>query len=141
MPQENSNAWKRFFASKWYVAAASAVLFLFVFSYGRAVYQDYQIRQEIRRLQAEAERLEAKKLETLQALEYVKSPAYVEEKARTELNLAKPGEKMAVIQTVLGVKEDGQKNEPMVESVQFSNPAKWWKHFFGGDPIFDDIPS
>ena len=70
---------------------------LLTFSYVRAYYQEYRVRSEIDTLHEEVRDLEVKKLQTIEVLKYIQSPAFVEEKARTELNLLKPGEKMAVI--------------------------------------------
>ncbi len=100
-------------------------------AYGRAFYQNYHIQEEIKRLQSEAERLEAKRLETLDLLNYVKSPAYVEEKARTELNMVKEGEQMAIVNTKVGSsKTSRQTSSPVVQSSRLDNPLKWWKYFF-----------
>ncbi len=109
------------------VVGGILALFL-LFAYGRAYYQNYQIQKEIDRLQAESERLEAKKLKTLDMLQYVQSPDFVENKARTELNLVKPGEHMIIIQG--GTTSAARQNsEPMLESE--SNPVRWWHYFFG----------
>lgn len=107
------------------------MLLLVVFAFGRAFYQNYLIHQEIVRLQNEVERLQGKRLQTLELLEYVKSPAYVEEKARTELNLRKAGEQMALIPAAAAPTiRYGQTTGGLVESEQLSNPARWWRYFF-----------
>ena len=60
----------------------SSYLFLFIivivacmvtFSYARTYYQDYQIKQEIQQLESQAKKLETKKLELLEKIDYVKS--------------------------------------------------------------------
>ncbi len=98
--------------------------------YVRAYYQEYQIREEIARLQAEAERLNSKKIETLGALKYLNSPDFVEEKARRELNMIKPGEQVAVIAGEAREGNRGQENKNMIEHQSISNPVKWWRYFF-----------
>jgi len=112
---------------------SAGVLLLFViFAFGRAYYRDYLVRQEINRLQAEVSRLESKKLETIELLKYVQSPEFVENKARTELNLVKPGEQVAIIDSSsVGALASGQAEIKVVESSKLSNPAKWWKFFTG----------
>jgi len=112
--------------------SAGALLLFIIFAFGRAYYRDYLVRQEIDRLQTEVSRLQAKKLETVELLKYVQSPQFVENKARTELNLVKPGEQVAIIDgSSQGTKSTGQEVVKMVESNKLSNPLKWWKFFMG----------
>ncbi|MBI5729216.1 MAG: septum formation initiator family protein [Candidatus Magasanikbacteria bacterium] len=124
---------KGFLASRWSLIIGVVVLLTLTVAFARAYYQNYRTQEEIRRLRAEASYLEAKKLETLEALKYVQSPAYVEEKARTELNLVKPGERVAVIPgtVVAGAAGIGQSTEKVVESASVSNSRRWWDYFFG----------
>lgn len=119
---------QKFFTSRWFIVAGSLVFVLFFVAMGRAWYQEYLIRQEIVRLQSEARRLEAKRLKTLELLSYVKSPAYVEEKARTKLNLAKPGEQVVVINRPAISAETRQSEPPVVALPPSSNPVKWWRY-------------
>lgn len=127
MPRE-ANLFKRFFSSRWFIICGILVLGFLLFAMVRAAYQDYQIKEEIKSLQDEAQKLEAKKLEMLDLLSYVKSPDYVEEKARKELNLAKEGEKVAVI--LNGGQKSGQEQEKVIKFKDISNPLKWWNYFF-----------
>jgi len=99
-------------------------------AYGRAYYRDYQIRKEIIDLQNEVKKLEAKKIETMEVLQYVKSTNFIEEKARTELNLVKPGEKMIVITS--GTQPEASSSSKSWNYKQdVPNPVKWWRFFFG----------
>lgn len=118
---------KQLFASRWVTGLSLVIVVFLAVAYVRAYWQNYHIEQEIKRLQQEASRLESKKIETIQLLDYVKSPAYVEEKARTELNLVKDGEQMAIIKQ--SENSNGQPEKNMVESSQLSNPRKWWNYF------------
>lgn len=106
------------------------VLALLLVAFTRAYYQNFQIQQEIKRLQSESQKLESKRIETLDLLNYVKSPAYVEEKARTELNMVKEGEHMAIITNQSGGNRSGQVRNSMLQSDNISNPLKWWNYFF-----------
>ena len=131
MPSRSSaGPWKGFFSSRWFLGSMFVLTILAALAYGRAYYQEYQIREEIERLQAEAERLSSKKIATLEALKYLKSSDFVEEKARRELNLVKPGEQVAVIANGSGRAVNGQENKNMIEQKGVSNPLKWWKYFF-----------
>lgn len=123
---------KSFFKSKILVLILLGVLALTGFAYGRAYYQDYEVKQEIARLQDEVRNLEVKKLESLELIEYVRSTAFAEEKARMELNLAKTGEKMAVVVDKNNTQaEGGQAEEKVVELGNISNIIKWWNYFMG----------
>ncbi len=55
--------------------------------------------------------------------------AFVEEKARTELNMVKDGEHVAIIKQE-GEKGSRQPGGDLLESMQRSNPRKWWNYFF-----------
>ncbi len=119
----------RFFASRLFLIIAFAGAALVAFSYARAYYQDYAIRQEISRLEGEVRRLEHKKLESFELLKYVSSDAFVEEKGRVEFNLKKPGEH------VMAIDESGLRaydNVPVYVEEDLStlnNPTKWWYYF------------
>lgn len=130
MPSKGENRLKTIFASRWFLAVAMVLLLLLVMAYARAYYQNYQIDQEIQRLQDETKKLEARKMETLDLLKYVKSSDYVEKQARTELNLVKDGEQVAVI-SGSRAGATGQSTDKVVESTKMVNLIKWWRYFFG----------
>ena len=129
MPSSGAN-WKKFFYSPWFLGVIVVAVLALLFGYGRAFFQDYQVGQEISHLQDEARNLEAKKLESLDILKYVKSQSFVEEKARTQLNMAKDGEQVAIITASRTKNGDGQGKNNMLELGQVSNPGKWWNYFF-----------
>lgn len=120
----------RFFMSRLFLILGFIVAVLVAFSYMRAYYQDYAIRQEIIRLESEVRRLEHKKLESFKLLNYVLSDDYVEEKARIELNLKKPGENVLVISED-GVSKHKQKSLAVFQEdlPTLKNPVKWWYYF------------
>ncbi len=120
----------KFFYSRWFLLAIVLIIILVGFSYARTYYREYQVKQEIARLQNEVQRLEAKKIETLKILEYVKSPAFVEDKARTELNMVKPGEKVMFLSTNTDEFGVGQENGDDVKLDNTPNPVRWWRYFF-----------
>ena len=129
--QKNEKSFlKRFFGSRWFLVTAFVVAVLVAFGYARAYYQDYKIRQEIDSLQEQVKKLEHKKIESMDILKYVTSDAFVEEKARTELNLKKPGENVLIIKNQaeqVGNEETTQKSP--VEKTLLNNPIKWWYYF------------
>jgi len=129
MPVKTPNKWQIFFGSRWFLLGAFLVALFLAISFGRAYYRDYAVRMEIQKLQAEVKKLEEKKIQTMDILQYVQSSAFVEEKARTELNLALPGENAVVVKDLN--KSAGQGDTKMLKLDNIPNPVKWWKFFFG----------
>lgn len=125
----------RFFSSRLFLIVACIVALLVAMSYARAYYQDYAIRQEIKRLESEVQRLEHKKLESFELLKYVSSDAYVEEKGREEFNLKKPGEQVLIIPNEGGAARHSDVST-LPETERLKNPIKWWYYF-----THKDIPN
>lgn len=128
MPSAKDSGWKIFFGSRLFILVASIIAIMVVFGYGRAYYQDYLVTQEIQHLQDQAKKLEAKKMELLEVLKYVKSDSFAEEKARTELNMVKPGEQVLVVPKS-AIEDNRQENNDMLGWSNISNYKKWWQHF------------
>lgn len=122
------NGWKNFFSSQIFVIIIAIVAVMVVFEYARAYYQDYLVRQEIAYLEDQAKKMESKKVELLEVLKYVKSDNFVEEKARTELNLVKPGEQVMVVPQV-NTEPNRQENEAVVRLKNIPNYKKWLNYF------------
>lgn len=136
MTQHQAGLWKRFFSSRWFLVVGILILVLLCVAYSRAFYQNYRIRQEIKRLNQETQRLESKRFELKDTLEYVQSPGFVERKARTELNLMKEGENLVVVKGERSSSiVNGQVQTKVVESRELTNPEKWWNYFFGSYSI------
>ena len=129
MSDQQHNPLRRFFASRLFLFIALPPALFVVIGYGRSLYQGYKINQEIKALQAEVSTLERKKIESLDILNYVMSDKFVEEKARTELNLIKPGER-ALIVTNQPQKSDGDTEESGASLQTSGNPLKWWYYIF-----------
>lgn len=117
----NSSA-KKLLGSKYFLVFLVVAAILITFNVGRAYYQDYKIRQEITSLKEEVKKMEQKKLESLKILQYVSSDAFVEEKARTELNLKKPEENVMFVDTNT---KDNSTNITK-QKTTLNNPTKWW---------------
>ncbi|KKW41633.1 MAG: hypothetical protein UY92_C0015G0045 [Candidatus Magasanikbacteria bacterium GW2011_GWA2_56_11] len=80
---------RRFFTSRAFLVVGLCAAVLSTLGFARAYYEDYSVRQEIRRLEDEVRGLERKKLESMEILKYVGSQNFVEDRARVELNLNK----------------------------------------------------
>lgn len=117
---------RRFFTSRLFLIVILVVAIFLAINYARAYYQEYKVKQEISALREEVKHLEQKKIESLKILQYVTSDAFVEEKARTELNLKKPGEKVVVISGGDEQKRSGEQGVDEPKTRYLSNPIKWW---------------
>lgn len=117
------------------ITALIIVLFLFlVISFLRVFLKDYELRKEIGRLQTDVNKLEKRKIESLEVLKKLQSDSYIEERAREELQAAKPGEAVLVVPglSVSSTQQNSLTIE-IEEVVQLSNPLKWWYYFFRPD--------
>lgn len=124
--QEQSSV-KRFFISRLFLFITIPVAGLVFFGYVRSYYNGYKINQEIKTLQQEISSLEKKKIESMTILEYVMSPGFVEDTARTELNMKKPGERVLVVKNQ--VSYEVGKSSVVPSRQQLNNPLKWWYYF------------
>ncbi len=119
---------EHFFYSQWFFLALVGITALVIFAYARAFYQDYMVRKEIDQLKRETQQLEGRKIETLELLKSVKSVDFVERKARLELNLVKPGEKVVVFNSSPTSSRQIQPN--MIQTDESQPWQKWWDYFF-----------
>ncbi|KKQ27413.1 MAG: hypothetical protein US42_C0009G0003 [Candidatus Magasanikbacteria bacterium GW2011_GWC2_37_14] len=119
---------RRFFASRLFLVAGLLLLSLIAFGFARAYYQDYRLRNEIKSLQEQAKQLEKKRFESVEFLKYVSSPSFVEETARTELNMKKPGENVLIV-TDTAPQKTITSSTTEEKVILLNNPIKWWYYF------------
>lgn len=118
-----------FFASRVFIIVGLIVTLLILLANVRAFYRDRAIRQEIAALEQQRQQLTQKKLESMEILQYVTSKDFVEEKARTELNMKRPGEQVIIVQEIAS-SEIAQGELGDIQGRQApSNPVKWWYYF------------
>lgn len=125
--QEQKSTLRRFFRSRLFLVTTGLALFLISFSLIRAYYEDYQVNQKIQELSGQVRSLEGKKLKSLQVLEYVASNNFIEEKAKLELNLRKPGENVIFVEGITVASSSSA--VPTATEPVLSNPLKWWHYF------------
>lgn len=134
MPIGDNRQTKNWLYSRWFLAGSIVLLVFLSISFARVWYAQHQVASEIDSLKQEAAELEHKKIETLDALKFAQTKEFVEEKARTELGLAEPGENVTIIATsapITGINgQSGQSNSDMLKLANPSNLAKWWAYFF-----------
>lgn len=130
MRSQQQTGIRRFFTSPIFLFIALGVAIFTAFTYGRAYYQNYKINQEISNLEMEVKNLEKNKLESMNILNYVMSQNYVEDSARTELNMKKPGENVIFINNLVKDEKETKKVDFLaVEEIPLKNPIKWWYYF------------
>jgi len=129
----------RFFASRSFLLVALIIVALLALGFARAYYQDYRVKEEIRQLEHEVSQLEQKKLDSLDMLKYVASSAYVEDKARTELNMKKSGENVAFLQNIVeDESKTGDNIDLSTDRQSLTNPVKWVYYFIHKElPVAD----
>lgn len=107
------------------LGGAAFAVFLIV-NFLRAVKEDRVLEAEIRRLEAEAAAIERKNDEFLSLKQQLKSEEYLEREARLKLGYRKEGESVLVIE-----RAESSGHIAAGNGRQTSNPALWWKYFFG----------
>ncbi len=135
MSRESSRV-RTFFGSKFFLGCALVLTLAFAFGFARAYFKDYAFREEVRRLESEISKLEKKKLESLELLKYVSSTAYLEDTARVDLNLKKPGERVLFIDQggVDATDVADTREGDFSNGQEISNPLKWWYYFIHRSP-------
>ena len=119
-----------FFSTKFFLLSLILIAGFVVFVYAKGFYQDFKIKREVESLQKEIDGLESKKLESMEILSYVMSDNFVEEKARTELNMQKDGENIVFFNLDKNFEAQNNDSEEEVENIKsLSNPIKWWYYF------------
>lgn len=131
MPKETPRAFERVLLSRWFLLCLLVAAIIIAVSYARAYYQDYKVRQQIAALETEVLNLQRKKLVSLDLLKQAGTEQFLEDKAKTELNLKKEGEQVLVIPDI---KSETPQNIVVtttiaVDEPALSNPRKWWYYF------------
>ncbi|MFH0857422.1 MAG: septum formation initiator family protein [Candidatus Magasanikbacteria bacterium] len=122
---------RMFFSSRLFVILFFGLSLVLVCGFMRSYYRDYKVKEEIRQLETQIDALSKQKLESMEILQYVMSDDYVEEKARTELNLKKPGEGVMIVEDT-ETKTPSTSEEDEASGRILKNPLKWWYYFTQG---------
>ena len=149
------NLFSRLLSPKLLTLIGLVIIVLMSIPVAKNVSQRYEIDEEINDLRNEIKMIESKNTKLTQLIDYLGSDQYVEEQARLNFSLKKPGEEVVIINEdgVLngndskkglngdnGVTIDdsitsdsiynipGPNKEKKI--VAISNPQKWWVYFF-----------
>lgn len=115
------------------VIALSISIFL-VIDFGRRAAANYRIQREAQRLSQDVESVRQQQKQLLAWRSYVASDLYVEEVARKELRLARPGETVVIIMPTPEAVAVTTTVEPLPEAAApiIQTPTEaWWHLFFG----------
>lgn len=113
----------------------AGVVFIYMFvSTGEALWQNFQINQEIVVLRNDIIQLEQQNAQYKNLIAYLKTESFKEKEARRKLGYKKPGE------TVVAIPQDNflhidpgttKTNETPENKPVMSNPQKWWDYILG----------
>ena len=118
-------------------ASVLAVLIVFVYMFvatGQAIWQNYQINQEIAKLKLEIVQLGKDNVQLKNLIAYLKTDSFKEKEARRKLGYKKPGEKVVAIpQDNFAYTNPGNTKEtaPADNQPNLNNPEKWWEYILG----------
>lgn len=131
-PKKKPSKLKKIFNSNIFLIVLAILTILVVFSATRAIYRDYMVDKKIAKLQNKVDDLNQEKLESMKLLEYVSSKGFAKKKARSQLNMKKPGEKVAIIKNKdkLDKNKEAIKVDSKDKQKKISNPVKWFNYFF-----------
>ncbi len=127
LPKPN-NFFYRLFSSQRFLALVGLVfLLLIIFPLAKTYTQKRLVENEISDVQKEINDFESTNKELKDMITYLQSDQSLEEQARLNLNLKKPGEKVIVIEPQKNSSTSAEINK--TTNVE-SNFVKWWHYFF-----------
>ena len=116
-------------------ALIAGIIFVYMFvATGSAVWQNYQINQEIIKLKSEIVQLGKDNTQLINLIAYLKTESFREKEARRKLGYKKPGEEVVAIPQDNFVHTDPgntKDSSPTPDQPQLSNPQKWWEYIIG----------
>ncbi len=127
LPKPN-NFFYRLFSSQRFLAIVGLVfLLLIIFPLARTYTQRRLVENEINGVKKEISDFESTNQELKDMITYLESDQSLEEQARLNLNLKKPGEKVIVIEPTKNASTTDDLNKTTTLE---SNFLKWWHYFF-----------
>jgi len=127
---------KSFYYSKWFILVIFIVIVFFLISAIKDYYSQEDLRDDISTLESQISNLRDEQYDLSETLSQVQGEDFVENEARTKLNLRKPGENIIIVSNDKDIQEfnkntvdSGIKN---LLAEQESNFSLWWKYFFSG---------
>jgi len=119
----------RFVSSQRFLAVIGLVfLVIIILPLARAYSQRRLVTQEISDVQKQINDYESQNQNLKDMISYLQSDQSLEEQARLNLNMKKPGEQVVVIKEQGGLSALGMATGP--DTAAGGNFAKWWHYFF-----------
>jgi len=123
-----NNFFYRLISSQRFLAIIGLVfLLLIIFPLAKTYTQKRMVENEINGVKKEINDFEKTNQELRDMITYLESDQSLEEQARLNLNLKKPGEKVIVIEEPKTAASSSDANNFAADG---GNLAKWWRYFF-----------
>jgi len=122
------NFWYRFFSSQRFLAIIGLVfLVVIIFPLARTYNQKRLVEKEIEDVKKQISEYESQNQQLKELAAYLQSDQSLEEQARLNLNMKKPGEAVVVIEDA---KNKGADSTVVSLQENVSNLVKWWRYYF-----------
>lgn len=123
--------------SRAYLAIPIIFLIIYVtYLVGNAIWQHFQVNQELDRLETEIAELEDHKTRLSESIKYYQSESFMEKEARSKLGYQKKGEvAIALPPSDITKQKEEEADIWTSETKTFSQPnyIRWWNFFFKGE--------
>lgn len=123
--RQSKSLWHSIYNSNIFIGILLAILILSILKVGKELARRHQINKEIRYLNQQLDEAQLNRDKLQDLISYLESDQYIEEQARSQLNLSKPGEKrvdLSLEPENLALQVDANDNR--------SNLRKWFDYFF-----------
>lgn len=128
---ESTSLFQRVIASKLFYPVVGAMFAVVAFGVVREAIRQYQLNQDIGKLEQEIASLESRNQDLNQLIRYLHTDSYKERRARESLGLARPDENVVVVPDRVTENTDETSQEVKGESTeQLSNVDRWIRYFF-----------
>lgn len=125
---KSSNFFYRLVSSQRFLAIVGLVfLIMIIFPLAKTYSQRRVVEKEIADVQKQIHDFESQNQELKEMITYLQSDQSLEEQARLNLNLKKPGEQVLVVEEKKSPVSNLEDSSSLASS---SNLLKWWRYFF-----------
>ncbi len=121
--------WLRFYSSNIFIIFLSLFLIFSLFKVGKELIKRHAINREISDLNEQLVAVSQEKDKLKDLISYLETDKYVEEQARLQLNLSKPGEKRIDLTS----NQNNQVAEIASSEEDLANWRKWFNYFFASN--------
>ena len=122
------NFWYRFFSSQRFLAIIGLVfLVVIIFPLAKTYSQRRLVENEINEVKKQISDYENQNQQLQELASYLQSEQSLEEQARLNLNMKKPGEAVVVIERT---KNTAAETGVTADEVNLNNLVKWWRYYF-----------